>query len=101
MATIGTKDFSHYRGVATNQGSYKYYFNVVGTKVSGHYREVATHQGWPLKGVPLYTQQELIIKYTVRLTNVKCHSQTFCIFMGPPQHLWLLLLFDCRYIHQK
>ena len=33
----------HYRGVATNQGSYKYYFNGVGTKVSGHYREVAMH----------------------------------------------------------
>ena len=39
MATIGTKDFGHYRGVATNQGFYKYYFNAVGTKVSGHYRE--------------------------------------------------------------
>ena len=45
MATIGTKDFGHYRGVATNQEFYKYYFNGVGTKlkVSGHYREVAMH----------------------------------------------------------
>ena len=43
MATIETEDFGHYRGVATNQGSYKYYFNGVGTKVSGHYREVAMH----------------------------------------------------------
>ena len=34
--TIGTKDFSHYRRMATNQGFYKYYFNAVGTKVSGH-----------------------------------------------------------------
>ena len=39
MATIGTKDFGHYRGVTTNQGVYKYFFNAVGTKVSGHYRE--------------------------------------------------------------
>ena len=53
MATIGTEDFGHYRGVATNQGFYKYYFNAVGTKVSGDYREVTTHQGWPLRGIPL------------------------------------------------
>ena len=39
MATIGTKDFGHYRGVATNQGFYKYYFNAVRIKVSGYYRE--------------------------------------------------------------
>ena len=34
MAIIGTKDFSRYIGVATNQGFYKYYFNAVGTMVS-------------------------------------------------------------------
>ena len=39
MATIGTKDFGHYRGVASNHGFYKYCFNGVGTKLSGHYRE--------------------------------------------------------------
>ena len=38
MAIIGTKDFGHYRGMATNQGCYKYYFNAVGTMVSA----------WPL-----------------------------------------------------
>ena len=45
MATIGTKDFGHYRGVATNQGFYKYYFNAVGTKVNGHYSGVAIKGG--------------------------------------------------------
>ena len=45
MATIGTKDFGHYRGVATNQGFYKYYFNAEGTKVSDHYRGVAIKRG--------------------------------------------------------
>ena len=39
MVTNGTKDFGHYRGVATNQRFYKYYFNAVGTMVSGYYRE--------------------------------------------------------------
>ena len=54
MATTGTKDFGHCRGVATNQEFYKCYFNAVGTKVSGHYREMATHdQGWSLRGIPL------------------------------------------------
>ena len=33
----GTKDFGHYRGVATKQGFYKCCFNGVGTKMSGHY----------------------------------------------------------------
>ena len=68
MATIGTEDFGRYRGVATNQGFYKYYFNGVGTKVSGHYREVATHQGWPLRRVPLYTSILLIGMESI-LTN--------------------------------
>ena len=47
-----------FRGVATNQGFYKYYFNGVETKVSGHYRErgrSSIHQAWPLRGVPLYS----------------------------------------------
>ena len=39
MATIGTRDFGHYRGAATTQAFYKYCFNAVGTKVSRHYRE--------------------------------------------------------------
>ena len=42
MVTIGTNDFGHYRGVATNQG---FYFNAVGTKASGHYRGVAIKRG--------------------------------------------------------
>ena len=44
-ATTGTKDFGHHRGVATNQGVYKYYFNAVGTKVSGHYKEGGCSSG--------------------------------------------------------
>ena len=54
MATIGTKDFGHYRGMTTNQGFYKYYFNVVGTKVSGHYREGGHTSGVAIKRVPLF-----------------------------------------------
>ena len=49
MATIGTKDFGHYRGVVTNQGFYKYHFNAVGTKVSGHYREGGHSSGVTIK----------------------------------------------------
>ena len=49
MATIGTRDFGHYRGVATNQGSYKYNFNAVGTEVSGHYREGSQSLGVAIK----------------------------------------------------
>ena len=49
MATIGTKDLGHYiillyRGVATNQGFYKY-IQLHGTKVSGHNRGVAIKRG--------------------------------------------------------
>ena len=49
MATIGTKDFGHYGGVATNQGFYKYYFNAGGTKISGHYREGGRSSGVAIK----------------------------------------------------
>ena len=69
MATFGTKEFGPYRGVATNQRSYKYYFNAVGTKTSSHCREVATHQarGGHLEGfhctcilhVPIITQDTI------------------------------------------
>ena len=47
--TIGTKDFGHYRGMATNQGFYKDYFNAVGTKVSGHEREGGRSSGVAIK----------------------------------------------------
>ena len=49
VATVGTKDFGHYRGVATNQGFYKYHFNAMGTKVSGHYREGGLSSGVAIK----------------------------------------------------
>ena len=49
VATVGTKDFGHYRGVATNQEFYKYHFNAVGTKVSGHYREGGLSSGVAIK----------------------------------------------------
>ena len=49
LLTIGIKDFGHYKGTATNQGFYKYYFNAVGTKVSGHYREGGHSLGVAIK----------------------------------------------------
>ena len=54
MATIGTKDFGNYRGVATNRG----FINAVGTKVSGHYRE-----GGHLTGVAIKRGSTVILVY--------------------------------------
>ena len=58
MVTIGTNDFGHYRGVATNKGFYKYYFNAVGTKVSDHYRGVAIKKGSTVHPSGLYYRED-------------------------------------------
>ena len=48
MATIGTKDFDHYRGMTTNQGFCKsVLFQCDG--VSGHYREGGHTSGVAIK----------------------------------------------------
>ena len=53
MATIGTKDFGHYRGMTTNQGFCKsVLFQCDG--VSGHYREGGHTSGVAIKRVPLF-----------------------------------------------
>ena len=49
VATIGTNDFGHYRGVASNHGFHKYYFNGVGTTMWGHCREGGRSSGVAIK----------------------------------------------------
>ena len=61
LATTGTKDFIHYRGVVISQEFYKYYFNTVGTKVSGHYSKGGRSSGVAIKRGS--TVDTLVIKY--------------------------------------
>ena len=90
MATIGTNDLGHYRGVATNQGFYKYYFNAMRTKVSGHYREGGHSSGMAIKRVCISI--DFMTQKIPALYNINDYSDTVLCYLVPWQLVLILVL---------